>query len=142
MEESSNPGLKEIDAYPAGPDSEYGWEKLFSERMYLSYLRNYGMDIHIARFRNIFGPYGTWDRGKEKAPAAMCRNVAETPNGGEIEIWGDGEQTCTFHYIDECLEGIIRLMRSNVLGPVNIGSDELISINGLAKIAIDIAGKN
>jgi nucleoside-diphosphate-sugar epimerase len=141
QEETSNPGLKEIDAYPAGPDSEYGWEKLFSERMYLSYLRNYGIDIHIARFHNIFGPYGTWDGGKEKAPAAMCRKVAETPNGGEIEIWGDGEQTRTFLYVDECLEGIRRLMRSNVPGPVNIGSDELISINGLAKMAMNIAGK-
>jgi nucleoside-diphosphate-sugar epimerase len=141
QEETSNPGLKESDAYPAGPDSEYGWEKLFSERMYFSYLRNYGMDIHIARFHNIFGPYGTWNGGREKAPAAMCRKVAETPDGGEIEIWGDGEQTRTFLYIDECLEGIRRLMRSDVSGPVNIGSDELISINGLAKMAMDIAGK-
>jgi nucleoside-diphosphate-sugar epimerase len=142
QEETSNPGLKESDAYPAGPDSEYGWEKLFSERMYLSYLRNYSMDIHIARFHNIFGPYGTWNGGREKAPAAMCRKVAETPDGGEIEIWGDGEQTRTFLYIDECLEGIRRLMRSDVPGPVNIGSDELISINGLAKMAMNIAGKN
>jgi nucleoside-diphosphate-sugar epimerase len=141
QEETSNPGLKESDAYPAGPDSEYGWEKLFSERMYLSYLRNYGMDIHIARFHNIFGPYGTWEGGREKAPAAMCRKVAETPDRGEIEIWGDGEQTRTFLYIDECLEGVRRLMRSDVPGPVNIGSDELISINGLAKMAMDIAGK-
>jgi nucleoside-diphosphate-sugar epimerase len=141
QEETNNPGLKETDAYPAGPDSEYGWEKLFSERLYLSYARNYGMEIHIARFHNIFGPYGTWDGGKEKAPAAMCRKVAETPDGGEIEIWGDGEQTRTFLYVDECLEGICRLMESKVSGPVNIGSDELISINNLAKMAMQIAGK-
>jgi len=141
QEETDNPGLKETDAYPAGPDSEYGWEKLFSERMYLSYTRNYGMEIHIARFHNIFGPYGTWQGGKEKAPAAMCRKVAETPNGGEIEIWGDGEQTRTFLYVDECLEGVRRLMNSKVTGPVNIGSDELISINSLAEMAMTIAGK-
>jgi nucleoside-diphosphate-sugar epimerase len=141
QEETNNSGLKENDAYPAGPDSEYGWEKLFSERMYLSYRRNYGMDVHIARFHNIFGPFGTWNGGKEKAPAAMCRKVAETSNGGEIEIWGDGEQTRTFLYIDECLEGVRRLMRSNVFGPVNIGSDELISINDLAKMVMNIAGK-
>jgi len=141
QEETNNPGLKETDAYPAGPDSEYGWEKLFSERMYLSYMRNYGMEVHIARFHNIFGPYGTWNGGREKAPAAMCRKVAETPDGGEIEIWGDGEQTRTFLYVDECLEGIRRLMESNAAGPVNIGSDELISINGLAEMAMVIAGK-
>jgi nucleoside-diphosphate-sugar epimerase len=141
QEEPNNPGLKESDAYPAGPDSEYGWEKLFSERMYLSYLRNYGIDVHIARFHNIFGPFGTWEGGKEKAPAAMCRKVAETSDGGEIEIWGDGEQTRTFLYIDECLEGIKRLMQSDVSGPVNIGSDELISINELARMVMNIAGK-
>jgi nucleoside-diphosphate-sugar epimerase len=140
--ECDNPGLKESDAYPAGPDSEYGWEKLFSERMYLAYHRNFGMEVHIARFHNIFGPYGTWDGGREKAPAAMCRKVAETPEGGEIEIWGDGEQTRTFLYIDECLNGIRRLMESDFLGPVNIGSDELISINNLARMAMGIAGKN
>jgi nucleoside-diphosphate-sugar epimerase len=141
QEKTDNPGLKETDAYPAGPDSEYGWEKLFSERLYLSYSRNYGMEVHIARFHNIFGPFGTWEGGKEKAPAAMCRKVAETPDGGEIEIWGDGEQTRTFLYIDECLEGVRRLMKSTVQGPVNIGSDELISINGLAEMAMTIAGK-
>jgi nucleoside-diphosphate-sugar epimerase len=141
QEDTNNPGLKETDAYPAGPDSEYGWEKLFSERMYLSYFRNYGMEVHIARFHNIFGPLGTWEGGKEKAPAAMCRKVAEAPDGGEIEIWGDGEQTRTFLYIDECLEGIRRLMKSNAQGPVNIGSDELISINGLAEMVMAIAGK-
>jgi len=142
QEEANNPGLKESDAYPAGPDSEYGWEKLFSERLYLSYFRNYGMDVHIARFHNIFGPYGTWEGGKEKAPAAMCRKVAEACDGGEIEIWGDGEQTRTFLYIDECIEGVMRFMDSNATGPVNIGSDELISINGLARMAMEIAGKN
>jgi nucleoside-diphosphate-sugar epimerase len=142
QEEADNPGLKETDAYPAGPDSEYGWEKLFSERMYLSYARNYSMEVHIARFHNIFGPYGTWEGGKEKAPAAMCRKVAETLDGGEIEIWGDGKQTRTFLYVDECLEGIRRLMKSDVQGPVNIGSDELISINGLAEMVMTIAGKN
>jgi nucleoside-diphosphate-sugar epimerase len=142
QEEVNNPGLKETDAYPASPDSEYGWEKLFSERMYLSYARNFGMEVHIARFHNIFGPYGTWTGGREKAPAAMCRKVAETPSGGEIEIWGDGEQTRTFLYVDECLEGIRRLMESKVSGPINIGSDELISINGLAEMAMRIAGKS
>jgi len=141
QEETDNPGLKETDAYPAEPDSEYGWEKLFSERMYLSYARNYGMEIHIARYHNIFGPYGTWEGGKEKAPAAMCRKVAETCDGGEIEIWGDGEQTRTFLYIDECIKGTIRLMNSKIAGPVNIGSDEMISINGLAEMAMNIAGK-
>jgi nucleoside-diphosphate-sugar epimerase len=141
QEGTDNPGLKETDAYPADPDSEYGWEKLFSERLYLSYWRNYGLEVRIARFHNIFGPYGTWDGGKEKAPAAMCRKVAQATDGGEIEIWGDGEQTRTFLYVDECLEGIRRLVRSSVTGPVNIGSDELISINGLATMAMGLAGK-
>lgn len=136
-----NHGLKEADAYPAAPDSEYGWEKLFSERMFLSYQRNYGLEVHIARFHNIFGPFGTWNGGKEKAPAAMCRKVAEIADGGEMEMWGDGKQTRTFLYIDECLEGIRRLMKSDFSGPVNIGSDELISINDLAKMAMEIAGK-
>jgi GDP-D-mannose 3', 5'-epimerase len=137
----SNSGLKESDAYPAGPDSEYGWEKLFSERLYMAYARNHGIEVHIARFHNIFGPQGTWDGGKEKAPAAMCRKVAEAADGGSIEIWGDGKQTRTFLYIDECLEAVRRLMESKVSGPINIGSDELISINGLALMAADIAGK-
>ena len=141
QEKTDNPGLREADAYPAGPDSEYGWEKLFSERMYLSYFRNYGMEVHIARFHNIFGPYGTWTGGKEKAPAAMCRKVADSSEEGVIEIWGDGEQTRTFLYVDECLEGVRRLMESQEIGPVNIGSDELISINGLAEMAMIIAGK-
>ena len=136
-----NPGLKEEHAYPAGPDSEYGWEKLFSERMYMAYHRNYGLEVHIARFHNIFGPQGTWDGGREKAPAALCRKVAQVEDGGEIEMWGDGEQTRSFLYIDECLEAVRRLMASSFMGPVNIGSDELISINGLAAMAADIAGK-
>jgi len=137
----NNPGLPENTAYPAHPDSEYGWEKLFSERLYLSYQRNYGIEVHIARFHNIFGPEGTWQGGKEKAPAAMCRKVAEAADRGEMEIWGDGEQTRTFLYIDECLEGVRRLMESDFSGPVNIGSDELISINDLARMAMRIAGK-
>jgi len=138
----NNPGLKEEDAYPAQPDSEYGWEKLFSERMYLAFHRNYGINVRIARFHNIFGPEGTYKGGREKAPAALCRKVALAPDGGEIEIWGDGEQTRSFLYIDECLEGVLRLMDSDFLGPVNIGSDEMISINNLAKMIMEIAGKN
>ena len=139
---SENKGLKESDAYPASPDSEYGWEKLFSERVYLSCMRNYGIKVKIARFHNIFGPYGTWRGGREKVPAALCRKVSEAPDGSEIEIWGDGEQTRTFLYIDECLEGIRRLMQSNFSGPVNIGSDQLISINNLARMVIGFSGKN
>lgn len=139
--DTDNHGLKESDAYPAGPDSEYGWEKLFSERLYLSYQRNYGIQVRVARFHNIFGPEGTWKGGKEKAPAAMCRKVAEAKEGGSIEVWGDGKQTRTFLFIDECLEGVLRLMKSDFSGPVNIGSDELISINDLARMAADIAGK-
>lgn len=136
-----NPKCSEDSAYPAAPDSEYGWEKLFSERMYMAYHRNHGLDIHIARFHNIFGPEGSWNNGKEKAPAAFCRKVAETPDGGEIEMWGDGIQTRSFLYIDECLEGVRRLMDSDFPGPVNIGSEEMISINGLAKMVMEIAGK-
>ena len=134
-------GLTEDSAYPADPDSDYGWEKLFSERLYMAYQRNSGIKVHIARFHNIFGPEGTWFGGREKAPAAVCRKVAEADNGGEIEIWGDGEQTRSFLYIDECLEGIRRLMESDFSGPVNIGSDEKISINGLVAMTADIAGK-
>lgn len=136
-----NPKCSEESAYPAAPDSEYGWEKLFSERMYLAFNKNYGLKVRIARFHNIFGPEGTWKGGKEKAPAAIARKVAETPNGGEIEIWGDGKQTRSFLYIDECLEGVRRLMDSEFTGPVNIGSDEMISINGLAELTMGIAGK-
>ncbi len=137
----NNPGLKESFAYPANPDSEYGWEKLFSERLYLAYQRNQGIQVRVARFHNIFGPQGTWCGGREKAPAAMCRKVAEAAEGGEIEIWGDGEQTRSFLYIDECIEGVRRLMESEVSDPINIGSDEMISINGLAQMVADVAGK-
>lgn len=137
-----NPNLAEDSAYPAAPDSEYGWEKLFSERMYLSYNRNYGMKVRIARFHNIFGPEGTWTGGKEKAPAAMARKVAEATDGGEIEMWGDGKQTRSFLYIDECLEGVRRLMDSDFTGPVNIGSDEMVTINRLVEICMEIAGKH
>jgi len=136
-----NPGLKESFAYPAQPDSEYGWEKLFSERLYMAYARNCGLEVHVARFHNIFGPEGTWCGGKEKAPAAMCRKVAEALDGAEIEIWGDGEQTRSFLFIDECIEGVRKLMESDFAGPVNIGSDEMISINDLALMAADIADK-
>jgi nucleoside-diphosphate-sugar epimerase len=137
-----NPKCSEDSAYPAAPDSEYGWEKLFSERLYLSYMRNYRLQVRVARFHNIFGPEGTWSGGREKAPAAICRKVAETDNGGEIEIWGDGRQTRSFLYIDECLEGVRRLMDSDFSGPVNIGSEEMVTINQLAEIVMKIAGKN
>ena len=137
-----NPKCSEESAYPAAPDSEYGWEKLFSERLYLSYQRNFGIDVKIARFHNIFGPQGTWNGGKEKAPAAMCRKVIEAEDNGTIEVWGDGVQTRSFLYIDECLEGVRRLMESDFSGPVNIGSEEMISINDFAKMAIDISGKS
>jgi nucleoside-diphosphate-sugar epimerase len=136
-----DPILAEESAYPAAPDSEYGWEKLFSERMYLSYHRNYGLPVRIARFHNIFGPEGTWRGGKEKAPAAICRKVAMAEDGGEIEIWGDGRQTRSFLFIDECLEGVRRLMDSDFLGPVNIGSEEMVSIDQLAEMCMEIAGK-
>ena len=138
----NNPNCEESSAYPANPDSEYGWEKLFSERLYLAFARNYGLTVRIARFHNIFGPYGTWKGGKEKAPAAMCRKVAEAKDDRVIEVWGDGLQTRSFLYIDECIEGVLRLMRSDFEGPVNIGSEEMITINDLAKLAIGISGKN
>ncbi|MBI1417893.1 MAG: NAD-dependent epimerase/dehydratase family protein [Limimaricola sp.] len=138
-----NPNCSEESAYPANPDSEYGWEKLFSERLYLAYNRNYGMECRVARFHNIFGPEGTWEGGKEKAPAALCRKVAAADDGGEIEVWGDGLQTRSFLYIDECLEGVLRLTRSDDFeGPVNIGSEEMISINNLARMVIGISGKD
>jgi nucleoside-diphosphate-sugar epimerase len=136
-----NPNCTEASAYPAHPDSEYGWEKLFSERLYLAYHRNYKMNVRIARYHNIFGPEGAWQGGKEKAPAAICRKVAAAQDGGAIEIWGDGKQTRSFLYIDECLEGSIRLMRSNWTGPLNIGSDEMVSINQLADMIIAVSGK-
>ena len=139
--EPDNPKCSEDSAYPAAPDSEYGWEKLFSERLYMSYMRNYGIQVRIARFHNIFGPEGTWNGGKEKAPAAICRKVAEAELGGEIEIWGDGCQTRSFLYIDECLEGVRRLMDSDFTGPVNIGSEEMVTINQLAALVMQIADK-
>lgn len=138
----NNPKCSEGSAYPAAPDSEYGWEKLFSERLYLSFMRNKGFQVRIARFHNIFGPYGAWNNGKEKAPAAVCRKVAECADGGEIEIWGDGKQTRSFLYIDECLDGVARLMDSSFVGPVNIGSEEMISINDFANMVIGISGKS
>ena len=137
-----NPNCSEDSAYPANPDSEYGWEKLFSERLYLAYNRNHGMECRIARYHNIFGPAGTWEGGKEKAPAAICRKVAEAEDGGVIDIWGDGKQTRSFLFIDECIEGTTRLLRSDVSVPVNIGSDEMIAINDLAKMVIALSGKD
>ena len=137
-----NPNCKEDSVYPAQPDSEYGWEKLFSERLYATYNRNYGIDIRIARFHNIFGPEGTFDGGKEKAPAAICRKVAKTPTNGEIEVWGDGLQTRSFLYIDEAIEGVRRLMNSDYKEPINIGSEEIISMNGLANLVANLADKN
>lgn len=139
----NNPNCEESSAYPANPDSEYGWEKLFSERLYLAFARNYGLSVRIARFHNIFGPYGTWKGGKEKAPAAMCRKAAETPDGGEIEVWGDGQQTRSFLYIDECIDKVLLFMRQEGFeGPVNIGSEEMVTINQLAQLAITASGKN
>jgi len=138
----NNPQCAEDSAYPAEPDSEYGWEKLFSERVYLAFHRNYRIDIRIVRFHNIFGPEGSWNDGREKAPAAFCRKIAEAPDGSEIEMWGDGMQTRSFLYIDECLEGVEKLMSSDFIGPVNIGSEEMVSINRLAEIIMKIAGKN
>lgn len=142
QQDPENPKCTEDSAYPAAPDSEYGWEKLFSERLYLSYSRNHNLQVRIARFHNIFGPEGCWNNGKEKAPAAFCRKIAETPDGREIEMWGDGRQTRSFLYIDECLEGVRILMASDFTGPVNIGSEEMISINDLAQLIMEIAGKS
>jgi nucleoside-diphosphate-sugar epimerase len=143
QEDPNNPNCAESSAYPAAPDSEYGWEKLFSERLYLSYFRNHGLDVRIARFHNIFGPEGTWSGGREKAPAALCRKVAEQPDGGQIEIWGDGEQTRSFLYVDECVEAVRRLMNSATFrGPINIGSEEMVTINEMARMIMDIAGKH
>lgn len=136
-----NPNCAEDSAYPANPDSEYGWEKLFSERLYLAFNRNYKVNVRIARFHNIFGPEGTWEGGREKAPAAICRKVAEAKDGTKIEIWGDGLQTRSFLYIEECLEGVFRLMDSDFIGPVNIGSEEMVTINRLAEMIIGISGK-
>jgi GDP-D-mannose 3',5'-epimerase len=141
QEDPHNPKCSEDSAYPAAPDSEYGWEKLFSERLYMAYRRNYGMQTHIARYHNIFGPEGTWTGGREKAPAAVCRKVAMASNGEEIEVWGDGQQTRSFLYVDECIEGTVRLLRSNFAGPVNIGSEEMVTINQLVDLVADVAGK-
>ena len=139
----NNPNCEESSAYPANPDSEYGWEKLFSERVFLAYHRNYGLNVRIGRFHNIFGPQGTWDGGREKSPAAMCRKVAEANDGGFIEIWGDGKQTRSFLYIDDCVESVLRFMRQDdFIGPVNIGSEEMVEINQLAKLVIITSGKN
>lgn len=137
----NNPNCSEDSAYPANPDSEYGWEKLFSERLFLAYRRNRGLNVRIARFHNIFGPLGSWNDGREKAPAALCRKIALVEPGGEIEMWGDGSQTRSFLYIDECLEGVLRLTRSDFIGPVNIGSDEMVSLKQFAHMIMDIAGK-
>jgi nucleoside-diphosphate-sugar epimerase len=136
-----DPKLSESSAYPAAPDSEYGWEKLFSERLYLAFAKNYGLDARIARFHNIFGPEGAWNDGKEKAPAAICRKVAEAADGGTIEIWGDGKQSRSFLYIKDCLDAVSRLMQSDFVGPVNIGSEEMVTINQLAATIIRISGK-
>ncbi|RYY25563.1 MAG: NAD-dependent epimerase/dehydratase family protein [Sphingomonadales bacterium] len=141
QEDPDNPNCAESSAYPAAPDSEYGWEKLFSERLFLAYNRNHGMTNRVARYHNIFGPQGTWTGGKEKAPAAICRKVAMATSGDSIEIWGDGLQTRSFLYIDECVEGTLRLTRSNFEGPVNIGSEEMVTINQLVDIVSDISGK-
>ena len=136
-----NPQCAEDSAYPANPDSEYGWEKLFSERLYLAFARNHGLEVRIVRFHNIYGEKGTWCGGREKAPAALCRKIAMADDGGEIELWGDGKQTRSFLYIHECIEGVLRLMRSEWMGPINIGSDEMVSINRLAEIIMGVAGK-
>lgn len=141
QDDPDNPNCEESSVYPAAPDSEYGWEKLFSERLFLAYNRNHGMSNRVARYHNIFGPQGTWQGGKEKAPAAICRKVALACDGGDIEIWGDGTQTRSFLFIDECLEGTTLLTRSGFEGPVNIGSEEMVTINQLVDIVCDIAGK-
>ena len=142
QEDPNNPNCKEDSAYPADPDSEYGWEKLFSERLYLAYQRNHGVPVKIARYHNIFGPLGTWSGGREKAPAAICRKVLEVKSGEEIEIWGDGEQTRSFLYIDDCIEATLKLIRSiNFSGPVNVGSEEMVTINQLVGIVAGIADK-
>jgi len=143
QQDPNNPMCREDSAYPADPDSEYGWEKLFSERLYFSFNRNYGMKTRVARFHNIFGPETVWQGGRDKAPAAICRKVAEAPEGGEIEIWGDGKQTRSFLYIDECVEGIRRFMQQeDFFGPLNIGSEEMVTINQLTEMVIGFSGKH
>lgn len=141
QEDPDNPNCAESSAYPAAPDSEYGWEKLFSERLFLAYNRNFGTRNRVARYHNIFGPEGTWNGGKEKAPSAICRKVANARSGDAIDIWGDGLQTRSFLYVDECIEGTLRLTRSDFEGPVNIGSEEMVTINQLVDLVADIAGK-
>jgi nucleoside-diphosphate-sugar epimerase len=141
QEDPNNPGLKESHAMPADPDNDYGWEKLFTERLCKAYERDYQLVTRVARFHNIYGPYGTWSGGREKAPAAMCRKVAETPDGGTIEIWGDGKQTRSFCYVGDCVDGVYRLMHSDVTEPLNIGSDEIVTIDGLADIVMSLSGK-
>lgn len=141
QEDPDNPCCAEDSAYPAAPDSEYGWEKLFSERLFLAYRRNHGMATHVARYHNIFGPLGTWQGGREKAPAAICRKIALARSGDAIDVWGDGRQTRSFLYIDECIEGTTRLLRSGFAGPVNIGSEEMVTIDQLIDLVADIAGK-
>jgi nucleoside-diphosphate-sugar epimerase len=141
QQDPNNPTCAESSVYPAEPDSDYGWEKLFSERLFQAFARNHGMQVRIARFHNVFGPEGTWTGGREKAPAAICRKVAEAKNGGQMEVWGDGLQTRSFLYIVECLEAIERFMNSDFEGPVNIGSEEMISLNDLAKMVMEISGK-
>jgi nucleoside-diphosphate-sugar epimerase len=142
QEDPNNPLMAEDSAYPANPDSEYGWEKLFSERLYMTYAKNYGLDVRIARFHNIFGPHGSWDNGKEKAPAALCRKVALCKDGGVVDVWGPGNQTRSFLFIDECVEGIQRIMESNYTKPVNLGSTRMISINELVTLIALLNGKN
>jgi len=137
-----NPNCEESSAYPANPDSEYGWEKLFSERLFLAFNKNYRLDVRVGRFHNIYGPFGTYDGGKEKSPAALCRKVIQTKSGGEIEVWGDGKQTRSFLFIDDCINSILKMMNGDFKGPVNIGSEEMVTINELAQIAIDISNKN
>ncbi len=142
QQETDNPGLREEDAYPANPDSEYGWEKLFSERLYQSFNKNYGLDVRIARFHNTYGPEGAWTGGREKVPAAICRKVAIANDGEEIEVWGDGEQTRSFLYIDDCIEATRRLMNSDHTTPINIGSEEMVSINELVGIVSKVSEKD
>jgi nucleoside-diphosphate-sugar epimerase len=142
QQDPNNPDCAEHTAYPADPDSEYGWEKLFSERLYLAFAKNYNIDVKIARYHNIFGPMGTWQGDKAKAPAAICQKVATAKNQDQVKIWGTGKQTRSFLYVDECIEATVRLMNSEFSGPVNIGSEEIVTINQLAQMIIDVSGKN
>lgn len=142
QQDPETPTTHEDSVYPANPDSEYGWEKLFAERLYATYARNHGLSIRIARFHNIFGPECTWQGGREKAPAAICRKIAAAPNHTEIEIWGDGKQTRSFLYIDDCLDAVMKLMASSLITPINIGSEEMVSINHLTEMIMKISGKS